>query len=29
MVNLDVPYLFWFTASLFFYVRILKTARLK
>jgi Dolichyl-phosphate-mannose-protein mannosyltransferase len=28
-VNLDVPYLFWFAASLFFYVRILKVHRLK
>ena len=29
MVNLDVPYLFWFSWSLYFYVRILKTGRLK
>jgi hypothetical protein len=29
MVNLDVPYLFWFAASLYFYVRILKAGRLK
>jgi 4-amino-4-deoxy-L-arabinose transferase-like glycosyltransferase len=29
MVNLDVPYLFWFAWSLYFFVRILKTGRLK
>jgi hypothetical protein len=28
-VNLDVPYLFWFAASLLIYVRILKAHRLK
>ena len=28
-VNLDVPYLFWFSASLLIYVRILKAHRLK
>jgi 4-amino-4-deoxy-L-arabinose transferase-like glycosyltransferase len=29
MVNLDVPYLFWFAVSLYFYVRLLKGQRLK
>jgi len=28
-VNLDVPYLFWFVASLYFFIRLLKTQRLK
>lgn len=28
-VNLDVPYLFWFVAALYFFLRILRTRRLK
>jgi hypothetical protein len=29
MVNLDVPYIFWFVWSIYFFIRILKTQRLK
>ncbi|MBE9128560.1 glycosyltransferase family 39 protein [Coleofasciculus sp. LEGE 07092] len=29
MINLDIPYLFWFIVSLFFYIRILKHHRYK
>jgi hypothetical protein len=28
-VNLDVPYIFWFVGSLYFFIRLLKTQRLK
>ena len=28
-INLDVPYIFWFTASLYFFLRILRTRRTK
>jgi len=28
-INLDVPYIFWFVASLYFFLRILRTRRMK